>query len=150
MAWSKSGLFVATVVAQWGAAQAGINLVSGDAKLALWGSSITPNFDSDTAYGTAPWDSGESSGAGYTTGGVTLASPTFVGVGNGQVAFDADNVQLDESTITGEGGIIYFPSKNNRLFAGIWWGEPKETQDGTFLITWHSAGIVLMHLVPTS
>lgn len=149
MAWSKSGLFVATYVAQWGATQAGINLTSGPT-LALWGSSVTPNFDSDTAYGTSPWNSGESSGAGYTTGGVELDNPTVTGVGGGLVAFDADNVSWEESTITSEGGIIYFPAKGSRLFLGIWWGEPKETQDGSFLITWHSSGIALMNLVPPS
>jgi len=148
MAWTKSGLFAATFVAQWGATQSGIDLTAAGAKLALWGSSVTPDFGQDTAYGTAPWDSGEVSGAGYTTGGPTLLNPTFVPVAGGQVAYDADNVQLDNSTITSEGGIIYIPSKSNRLWAAIWWGEPKETQDGTFLITWHSSGITLLNLAP--
>ncbi|NJP27112.1 hypothetical protein FLW53_23505 [Microbispora sp. SCL1-1] len=146
MAWSKSGYFVSAQVGQWGAAQLGINLLSG-MKLALWGSSVTPNYDSDTAYGTSPWNSGESSGAGYTAGGVTLANPTLVG-SSGVMAFDADNVQWDESTITSEGGIVYASAKSNRLWLGIWWGAPKSTQDGTFLITWHSSGIGLMNLVP--
>ncbi|WP_067184643.1 hypothetical protein [Microtetraspora niveoalba] len=147
MAWSASGLFVQTHVGQWGPAQVGINLAAADLKLALWGSAITPNYDSHTAYGTAPWNSGECSGAGYTAGGPTLAGTTLT-PGGGGMAWDADNVQLNNTTITSEGGVIYAPNKGNRLIAAIWWGGVKETQDGTFLITWHSSGIAVLDLTP--
>lgn len=147
MAWSASGLFVATWIAQWGPANAGINLTAADLKLALWGPSVTPNYNSDTAYGTAPWNAGESSGAGYTAGGVLLGNPTLV-PSAGSMVWDADNIQLDETTIESEGGIIYAPNKANRLLAGVWWGEPRETQDGTFLITWNALGIANVDLTP--
>ncbi|MFF0860893.1 hypothetical protein ACFYUV_03970 [Nonomuraea sp. NPDC003560] len=147
MSWSASGLFVATHVDQWDASNLGINLDAEDSKFALWGSAVTPNYTTDMAYGSAPWNAGESSGTGYTAGGPTLANTTITGA-SGSMTFDADNVQLNNSTIIAEGGVHYFPTKSNRLFLAVWFGAPKETQDGTFLITWHASGIAVLDCTP--
>ncbi|MFI7532570.1 hypothetical protein [Streptosporangium sp. NPDC049376] len=147
MAWSASGLFVATHIDQWDPTNLAIDLTAEDSKVAFWGSSVTPNFDTDTAYNTAPWNSGQSSGAGYTAGGPTLTGTTLAVV-SGSMRFDADNVQLDNSTITSEGVLHYWPNKTNRAFLAVWFGAPKETQDGTFLITWHANGIAVLDCTP--
>ncbi|GII84605.1 hypothetical protein Ssi03_25950 [Sphaerisporangium siamense] len=147
MAWSASGLFVATHIDQWDASNLGIDLTAETHKAAFWGSSVTPNFDTDTAYNTAPWNSGQSSGAGYTAGGPLLTGTTLAAV-SGSMRWDADNIQLDNSTITAEGLIIYAPANSSRLISATWFGAVKETQDGTFLITWHANGIAALDLTP--
>ncbi|WP_327587032.1 hypothetical protein OHA25_08475 [Nonomuraea sp. NBC_00507] len=147
MAWSASGLFVATHVDQWDVTNLAIDLGAEDGKLALWGSAVTPNFTTDTAYGVAPWNAGESSGAGYTAGGPTLTLTTLTAA-SGSMVFDAENVQLNNSTIIAEGALQYWPLKSNRAFLAVWFGAPKETQDGTFLITWHASGIAVLDCSP--
>lgn len=145
MGWTKSGLFYMGQLDQWDPSNLSIDLTAEDGKFALFGSSVTPNFASDLAYGSAPWNSGEASGAGYTAGGVLMANTTLAIVSN-QLVWDMDNIQLTNSTITAEGGVSYWPNKSNRLFHASWFGEPKETQDGTFLITWASGGVVAQTL----
>jgi hypothetical protein len=147
MAWSGSGVFGPFLLDQFDPTLLGVDLTGEDGKLALWGPAVTPNFNTDLAYGTAPWNSGECSGAGYTAGGVPLLGTTLTAA-SGNLTFDADNVQLNNTTISSEGGLIYWPAKSNRAFAAIWWGGLKETQDGTFLITWHSSGIVVTDYIP--
>lgn len=147
MAWSASALFGPTLLDIYDNTQLAIDLGVEDSKFALWGSSITPNFDTDTAYNTAPWNSGQSSGAGYTAGGPVLANTTIV-ISSGVLVFDADNVQLDNTTITTEGGLHYFPNVSNRAFLAPWWGAAKSTFDGTILVTWHSSGIARQDYTP--
>lgn len=147
MAWSASGLFIATYLDQWDSTNLALDLTAEDGKLAFFDSTVTPNFTTDTAYGTAPWNAGEASGAGYTTGGPTLVNTTLT-VSSGTVYFDADNITLTSSTITAEGALQYWPTKSNRAFLAVWFGGVKETQDGTFLITWNSSGIAAIDLTP--
>jgi hypothetical protein len=146
MAWSASGLFVATHIDQWDASNLGIDLGSELHKAAFWGT-VTPNFDTDTAYGASPWNSGEASGAGYSAGGPLLTGTTL-SVVSGSMKWDADNVQLDDSTITAQGVAIYADAVSDRLICAVWFGAEKETQDGTFLITWHANGIAALDLTP--
>jgi len=141
MAWTKSGIFYTTIRDQWDDTNLGLDLGAETWRCAFYTSSVTPNFTVDAAYGVGVWGSGESSGAGYTPGGPTLTSTTLPFVGN-RMVWDADNVQLTNSTIQAEGVLLYFPAKSNRALAAIWFGSPKETQDGTFLINWSSEGIL--------
>lgn len=140
MAWSASGMFRQTQLDQWDDTALSLDLTVETGKLAFFGSSVTPNYGTDTAYGTAPWNSGEASGAGYTSGGPLLTGTTLAIVGSSMV-FDADNTQLDSSTITAEGALLYYPAKSNRALLAVWFGAAKSTQDGTFLITWASGGV---------
>lgn len=151
MAWTASGLFVQTQIDQWDASNLAINLMATDGKLALWGSSVTPDFNqvspTPPAYGSAPWNAGEAAGTGYTAGGPVLTGTTLT-INAGSMVFDADNVQLNNSTIIAEGALQYWPTKSNRAFLAVWFGGPKETQDGTFLITWHASGIAVFDCTP--
>ncbi|GIH70352.1 hypothetical protein [Sphaerimonospora thailandensis] len=140
MAWSKSGLMYQAQIDQWDPSSLGLDLTAEDWKCPFFGSAVTPDFTADLGYGTAPWDAGEAAGAGYTAGGPLLSSTTLAIVGN-QMVWDADNVELTASTIQAEGALLYSPPKGGRALAAVWFGAPRETQDGTFLITWASGGI---------
>ncbi|MEO3860863.1 hypothetical protein [Acrocarpospora sp. B8E8] len=146
MAWSAPGLFVVTQLAVFTGALTTLNWGAEDHKFAFWGD-VTPNYGTDTAYGSAPWNSGESSGAGYSAGGVLLLGTTMTHV-SGSIKFDADNIELADSTITSQGGIGYADALANQLLFGVWWGEELETQDGLFLVTWDSLGIAVQDLTP--
>ncbi|MEV4457005.1 hypothetical protein [Microbispora sp. NPDC049633] len=139
MGWTASGMMRTTQLGQWNSSALGLDLTASP-KLAFFGSSVTPNFATDTAYGTSPWNSGEASGAGYTAGGPSPANVTLTIVSS-QLVLDADNTQLTNSTITAEGALWYYPAKSNRALLAVWFGAAKTTQDGTFLITWASGGV---------
>lgn len=148
MAWSASGLFVATHIDKWDDTLLALDLTSETMwKAAFWGASVTPNFGTDTAYGSAPWNSGESSGAGYTAGGIAVVSTTLTHV-SGSMSFDAANFQIDDSTIISEGYLLYADTVSDRALLAVWFGEPKETQDGTFLVTHDPAGIAVLDCTP--
>jgi hypothetical protein len=149
MAWSAPGIFIPTQLLVMTATLTTLDWGSELHKFAFWGSSITPNYGSDTAYGSSPWNSGESSGAGYSAGGVLLTGTTITHNGSGAIKFDANNIELSDSTIESEGGVGYADALANELLFGLWWGEPLETQDGTFLVTFDSLGIALLDCTPT-
>ncbi|MFD8556617.1 hypothetical protein ACFV1N_04900 [Streptosporangium canum] len=149
MAWSASGLMVATHIDQWDDTALSVDLTSEvDLKAAFWGSSVTPVFnDLAPAYGTAPWNSGESAGAGYTGGGIAVTGTTLA-VASGSMKFDADNFSIPNSTIIAEGYLLYDDSTSDRAIAAVWFGGPEETQDGTFLVTHDAAGVFSLDLTP--
>jgi hypothetical protein len=149
MAWSSSGLFVATQMDQWDDTGLGIDLTSESAlKAAFWGSSVTPNFDqTGAAYGSSPWNSGEASGAGYSAGGIAVTGTTLAIV-SGSLRFDADNFLIDDSTITAEGYLLYDDTVSDRAILAVWFGEPKSTEDGAFLVTHDPTGIAILDCVP--
>lgn len=148
MAWSASGLMVATHIDKWDDTALTLDLTSETQwKAAFWGASVTPNFGTDTAYGVAPWNAGESSGAGYTAGGIAVVNTTLAHV-SGSMRFDADNFQIDDSTITAEGYLLYASTVSNRAFLAVWFGEPKSTEDGTFLVTHDASGIAILDCTP--
>ncbi|MEV7011538.1 hypothetical protein [Streptosporangium sp. NPDC051022] len=148
MAWSASGLMVASHVDKWDDTQLATDITSEtDIKAAFWGSSVTPNFTTDLAYGSSPWNSGQSSGAGYTAGGIVVTGTTLV-ASSGSMKFDADNFSLPNSTITAEGYLLYDHAHSDRALAAVWFGSPQSTQDGTFLVTHDPAGIYSIDLTP--
>ena len=148
MAWIGSGLFVATHIDQWDATNLGIDLTAETHKAAFYKSTVTPNFDTDTAYNVGTWAvANEASGANYTAGGVLLTGTTLAAV-SGSMKWDADNIQIDNSTFEAEGLIIYADAVSDRLISATWFGVAKETQDGTFLVTWHANGIAALDLTP--
>lgn len=148
MAWSASGLFVATHIDKWDDTGLTLDLTSESQwKAAFWTASVTPNFGTDTAYGSAPWNSGESSGAAYTAGGIAVTATTLTST-SGSMVFDCANFQIDDSTITSEGYLLYASTVSNRAFLAVWFGEPFETQDGTFLVTHDPTGVALLDCSP--
>ncbi|MGA5764471.1 hypothetical protein [Nonomuraea bangladeshensis] len=148
MAWSGSGIMAGTQMDQWDASLLGMDITLETLKAAFWGSSVTPDFSAAApAYGSAPWNAGEASGAGYTAGGILIVNTTLAIV-SGQLRWDADNFQLDNSTITAEGYISYLPTVSNRIFHATWFGEPKSTEDGTYLVTHDPLGMCALDCTP--
>lgn len=120
-------------------------------KLALF-SGVTPNFDSDTAYGSAPFNSGEVTGTGWSAGGVVLTTTAF-SVTTGTLAYSADNVSESGTTLAdSEGGLIWDDGATtptaDAAVAVIYWGAGDfSTNNGTFAVTW-STNIFTIDLTP--
>ncbi|MGW4663173.1 hypothetical protein [Streptosporangium sandarakinum] len=111
-------------------------------KGALWRGSIVPDFSQTSpAYGTAPWDSGETTGPGYTSGGnsLTVVSLSELTAAN-KVGWKFSPVGWTGTTLAAEGLLIYAPSLTNRSFLFRYFGQEYTTSDGDFTITFHSDG----------
>lgn len=144
-----SGLFVTTFKNALGAAQLALDLDADTHKVALFTSSITANFDTDTAYGTSPYDANEVSGTGYTAGGATLANAALTS-SSGVLKFDGDDSSWTSSTITGAHyALIYADAlAGNNAICLVDFGTDYSTISGTFQITWNASGIFTIDLVP--
>jgi hypothetical protein len=95
-------------------------------KLALYLS--TANLDADTTVYTA---TGESTGTGYTAGGIVLTNATVLTYGT-TVYIDFDNAAW-AGVLTARGGLIYNYSKANKSVAVINFGADK-TSVNTFTV----------------
>ncbi len=107
MAITVSGAFNLTIVDVWKNDTA-IDVAADTLKNALFNSSVTaPNFDTNTAYGAAPFNANEINWSG-SAGGVTLASVTMV-VSSGSVVLDsADTASAAGQTFSNaQGSLIY-------------------------------------------
>jgi len=104
----------------------------------------SPDFDqADPAYGSSPWDDGETSGPGYTAGGEELTVVSFGQLGStpNKVGWDFADVQWTSATFEAEGILIYAPSLTDRAFIFRHFGQPYDVSDGTFTISWHVDGL---------
>lgn len=86
------------------------------------------------------------SGGGYTTGGATLGSKTWVYSSALKLwTFDAADATWAASTITARYGVVYDDTPvgagNKILLTIVDFGQDQSTAGGTFTIQWASAGI---------
>lgn len=116
-------------------------------RVALFTNSITtPNYDTNTAYGAAPFNANEVSGTGYTAGGAALANDAISNPSTGVLMYDADDTSWTTSTITNARGALIYddtittPTADPALF-GVAFGADYSTVAGTFQITWAANGI---------
>jgi len=145
MAFGTSGLYVANWIDILDATQLAINLVGDTVKCAMYTDTLTPNFSSNTIYSAT----NEVSGAGYTSGGATLASKTVTESPTGTLMFDAADVAFAASTITAaRGAIVYDTTVSNSLIVAITFGADFSTTAGTFTIQWSALGIFTIDLTP--
>lgn len=148
MAWSSSGVMAAAFVDKFDDTLLATDWTSEtDLKAAFFGNTVTPNFTTDTAYGSGTWAGGESAGAGYTAGGVVLTGTTLL-ASSGVATFDANNILIADSTIVAAGYLGYDDAHADRALWAVSFGAEAETQDGDFLVTHDSLGIVYYDLVP--
>lgn len=150
MTISASGLYLATWTDILDTTQLAVDLDAENHKIALFTNSVTPNFSTDTAYGTSPYNAGESSGAGYTAGGQALTGTALSESPTGTMKWAADNMQWTSSTITAKGALIYanaLAGKNAIVLVNF--GSDFSTVSGTLLVTWHSGGIFNIDLTPS-
>jgi hypothetical protein len=91
----------------------------------------------------------EVTGTGYTTGGELLASPTWT-IGSGFATFDANDVSLSTTTLTGVRGVELFDDTvtGKPLLAAVTFGADYNTTAGTFAITWSGSGIFRIDYIP--
>jgi hypothetical protein len=149
MAVTASGLFVSTFVDVFDTTQLAIDLDLETHKIALFSNSITPNFDTNTAYGVTPYDANEVSGTNWAAGGVAITGTTFTGA-SGTATFDATDVSVETTTLTNARcGLIYADAlAGNNAIVLINFGADYSTVAGTFAITWNASGIFTIDLTP--
>lgn len=118
-------------------------------KIALFNNTITPNFNTDTAYSVAPYNANEVTGTNWAAGGVALTGTTFTVAGVG-LMFDASDVSVATTTLANaHGGLIYADVlAGNNAIGLINFGADYSTTAGTFTITWNANGVFTFDLTP--
>jgi hypothetical protein len=120
------------------------NTTPGTFKAALWTNAVTPDFSqTNPAYGTAPWNSGETSGPGYTAGGANLTVTSFAelaGIAN-KVGWRFSVVSWTSATIAADALLVYAPGISNRAFLLRWFGQTYDSSDGDYTVTPDATGI---------
>jgi hypothetical protein len=160
MAITTSGLYVLTFRDALDTSNLGIDLLLTTHKFALFNDTVAPNFDTDTAYGVAPYNANEvSGGAGWPSGGVALSAaaagststaPTW-GLGNaGQLKYDMGDVSVANTSLTSAMGALLYADAlaGNEAICLIDFVTAATTSSGTFGITWDALGVFTIDLVP--
>lgn len=153
MAITASGLFVVTFLDVLDASQNNVNLVGDTIKCALFTNTITPNFSSDTAYGSAPYNANEVSGTNYTAGGATLGSKTFTESPAGSLMFDAADTSWASATFSSARGALIWDDTTSSPIADaviclVNFGADYGVTSGTFTIQWAATGIFAIDITP--
>lgn len=116
-----------------------INLETDTFQLMLVGSNYTPNSSTTHANSIAAL---QTSGTGYSSGGVVLANPTTT-LSGGVVKWDCDDAVWSESSFTARYGIIASSTASGwPLVCGLDFTENKTVSSGTFTVTFNAAGIL--------
>lgn len=149
MAISGSGLYVATLQDVLDTTQLALDLDLETHKGALFSNSITPNFTTDTAYGSAPYNANEVTGTNWASGGVALTG-TGLSAASGVLTFDATDVSVASTTITDARGYLLYADAlaGNNAILLVDFGGDYDTVNGTFAIVWNASGIFTIDLVP--
>jgi len=150
MAITASGLYVVTFTDILDTTQLAVDLDLETHKTAMFTNSITPNFSTDTAYGVAPYNANEVSGAGYTAGGELLTGTALSESPTGSIKYDANDVSWAASTITNARGALVYADAlaGNNALMFFNFGADFSTVGGTFTIQWASGGLFGLDLTP--
>jgi hypothetical protein len=148
MAWTKSGLYSLTFRDALNATNLAVDHSLATHKWAMYDNTITPAFQTDTAYATT----GEVTGTGYTAGGQVIVSPTFAVAGATAVlTYDmADQVWASPTSVTAYGAQLYLDAlAGNNLLVGMWFGgSPFTSTAGTFTIQFAGTGVYTITFAP--
>ncbi len=149
MGITASGLYVATFVDIFDTTQLAVDLDLETHKGALFNNSITPNFTTDTAYGVAPYSANEVTGTNWPSGGIALAGTT-VAASSGTLVFDATDVSVASTTISGARGYLLYADAlaGNNAILLVDFTQDYATSNGTFAITWSASGVAILDLTP--
>ncbi len=118
-------------------------------KGALFTDSITPNFDTDTAYNVSPYDGNETSGGSWSAGGIALTG-TALTLSSGTMKYDATDVSVASTDVTAAMGYLLYADAlggNNALFL-VDFVTAVTTVSGTLTITWNASGIYTLDYTP--
>ena len=131
------------------ATQLAVDLSLETHKGALFTDSVTPNFDTDTAYNVSPYDANETSGGSWSSGGIALTG-TAITLSSGTMKYDATDVSVATSTITSAMGYLLYADAlaGNNAILLVDFGTAVTTSSGTFQITWDAAGIFTWDYTP--
>lgn len=114
--------------------QAVHNLTSHTLKLALIKASPTGTYGADTTnYSDLTGNSDETSGTGYSAGGVTLTGAAL-STDSGVVILDFNDPSWTTATFSARGALLYNASASNKAIAVFDFGETKSVVAGTFTI----------------
>lgn len=121
-----------------------VALLTDTIKVALFKSTYTPNIDTDIFFSDI--SANESSGSGYTTGGVALASPTVTtDTVNDRGVLGAANTAFSAVTFTDARYAVIYKStgvaSTSALIAVIDFGSTQTSAGGNFTIQWNASGI---------
>jgi hypothetical protein len=148
MAFTVSGLYVLTWIDILDTTQLAIDLDLETHKLALYSNVETPNYSTESAYAAT----NEVTGTNWAAGGVVLTGTTVTESPAGSLMWDATNVSVASTTLaTGVHGCKIYADAlaGNNLIVGIVFpGAPFTTNNGTFAITWATAGVLAIDLTP--
>lgn len=123
----------------------GCNFLSNDIKIALIADTYTP--DQDTHESWADVSSYEASGAGYDTGGLSLASKTLTyDSGTNECRLDATDPEWNPVTITARYAVVYNNTPatvSDKILLGfIDFESNKIADNGSFKITLNADGLL--------
>jgi hypothetical protein len=122
-----------------------IDLDTDNINVSLHTSAFSANIDTMTFYSDVTGTE-VASANGYTTKGKTLGSPVVsIDTTNDLAYFDAADLTWATSTITARYALIWKNSGTNTtspLVGYVDFGADKTSDNGNFIITWSSAGIL--------
>lgn len=171
MAWTKSGLYIATMTALLKQTAltgetrgTGVFLTTTN-KIALHSNALTDGTAPINYSAAAPntWvNTSEVSGTGWAAGGVLLSAaaagatstaPTLTESPTGSVMYDMSDVSVASTTLTNlRGCIIYADAISAVLTKGnviaVTFGADYSTVAGTLTITWDALGVAAIDITP--
>jgi hypothetical protein len=149
MAVTASGLFYATFADVLDTTQLALDLDLETHKGALYSNSITPNFSTDTAFGTGTYAT-DITGTNWAAGGVALTGTTVSESPTGSLMFDATDVSVASTTLTGVRCYLLYADAlaGNNAIVLVNFGADYATTNGTFAVQWAAAGIFAIDLTP--
>ena len=150
MGVTASGLYVATFRDVLDTTQLAVDMDLETHKGALFSNTITPNFDTDTAFGVAPYNANEVFGTGWATGGVVLTTTDFTISPTGTLMYDATDVSVAGTTLTGARCYLLYADAlaGNNALVLVNFTADFSTVNGTFGIQWAATGLLTIDLTP--
>lgn len=150
MAVTASGLFFTTWSDILDTTQLAIDLDLDTHKGALFSNTITPNFDTDSAYGVAPYNANEVSGTGWAAGGPALVGTAITVSPAGTLMYDATDVSQASTTLTNARCYLLYADvlAGDRAIVLVNFGADFSTVNGTFGIQWAATGLLTIDLTP--
>lgn len=149
MSVTASGFYLPTWQDILDVTQLAVDLDAETHRGAMFTDTVTPNYDTDTAYGVSPYNANEVTGTNWAAGGVLLVGTT-VSISSGKLILDATDVSVANTTISNAKLYQIYADAlaGNNAIVGINLGANYSTSNGTFAITFASDGYANLDLTP--
>lgn len=143
-----SGLYITAWKKPFDGTDTIIDWVNDSIKQALYTNSLTPNYSTDTAYGSAPYTSNEISGTGYTAAGVALAGKTVTESPTGTLMFDCNDPAWSGATFSLVRGALVHDVTLSIVLCLVNYGADYGVTSGTFTDQVASTGRFTYDITP--